>query len=49
MLTRYLALYIAAFAVVFTFSVTAFPPDALSKQNKSPTIEEASVAFNKLD
>ena len=49
MLTRYRVLYIAALAVVFIFSITAFLPDALAKQNKAPSIEEASVAVSKLD
>ena len=49
MLTRYRVLYIAAFAVVFIFIITAFLPDALAKQNKAPSIEEASVAIGKLD
>ncbi len=49
MLTRYRVLYIAALAVVFIFSITAFLPDALAKQNKAPSIEEASAAIGKLD
>ena len=49
MLTRYRALYIATFAVVFIFSITAFLPDALAKPNKAPSIEEASAAVSKLD
>ncbi len=49
MLTRYRVLYIAALAVVLIFSITAFLPDALAKQNKAPSIEEASAAVSKLD
>ncbi len=49
MLTRYMVLYIAAIAVIFIFSITAFVPDAHSEPNKAPSIEEASVAISKLD